>query len=261
MSLSKTDILRPRHALWSAYEPVAMVLGLGALALLCLSWLPFAMLLQPLLPRHVGRRLGRAVIARGFRGYLRFLTLACGTRLDLSGLDGLANQGPQIVVANHPSLLDAVMIVSRLPNAVCVMKASLLDNPLFGSAARLAGYIHNDAPVGMILGALDELRHGTQIVIFPEGTRTVRFPVDACQPAAGLMSRRSGVPVQTLLIDFSSPYLGKTWPLFRPPQLPLTFRIRLGKRFDPPADPVAFAAELETYFREEARALPAQRAA
>ena len=78
------------------------------------------------------------------------------------------------------------MIVSRLPNAVCVMKAELMDNILFGAAARLARYIRNDAPLAMIRDAREELRRGAQLVIFPEGTRTARFPGQSlsCRPPA-----------------------------------------------------------------------------
>jgi 1-acyl-sn-glycerol-3-phosphate acyltransferase len=246
-----SERLRSRNPLWIAYEILAMLIGLGTLAAICLIWLPFAMLLQPLLPRRIGQPLGRAIISGGFRGYLFLLTLLCASRFDLSELDRLRDQGPLIVAANHPSLLDAVMIVSRLPNAVCVMKASLLDNILFGAAARLARYIRNDAPLEMILRARGELRQGAQLVIFPEGTRTTHFPIDACQQAVGLIAKRSDVPVQTLLIEFSTPYLGKAWPLLRPPVLPLTCRIRLGRRFSPPTDIPAFTAELEAYFRAE----------
>ena len=88
-------------------------------------------------------------------------------------------------------------------------------------------------------------------MIFPEGTRTRDFPVNACQPTAGLIARSSGVPVQTLLIEFSSPYLGKDWPLLRRPELPLAFRIRRGERFAPPKNAAAFATELERHFRTE----------
>src|SRR5512139_435220 len=198
-----------RNPLWIAYEYLAMVVGLGALAALCLVWLPFAMLLNPLLPRRIGQPLGRAAISAGFRGYLGLLTLLCAARFDLSELDRLRGQGPLIVAANHPSLLDAVMIVSRLPNAVCVMKASLMDNILFGAAARLARYIRNDAPLEMILSAREALQQGAHLVIFPEGTRTTHFPLDPCTPSTGLIASRAKVPVQTLLIEFSTPYLGK----------------------------------------------------
>jgi hypothetical protein len=57
--------------------------------------------------------------------------------------------------------------------------------------------------------------------------------------------------VQTVLIEFSTPYLGKAWPLFRRPMLPLSCRIRLGKVLPPPTNIQAFTAEIEAYFRSE----------
>jgi len=242
--------------LWRTYEFLAMLLGLGALALICLLWLPFALLLLPLLPRRFGQRLGRFAVRNGFRVYLAFLESVCACRFDLRELDQLRDAGPLIVVANHPSLLDAVMILSRLPNAVCVMKAALLDNILFGAAARLARYIRNDAPLKMIIDAREELQAGAQLVIFPEGSRTLAFPLDSCMPTAGLIAQRAGVPVQALLIEFSTPYLGKAWPLFRRPQLPLHCRIRLGQRFAPPGSVTAFTGELEASLRQALAASP-----
>jgi 1-acyl-sn-glycerol-3-phosphate acyltransferase len=246
-----TDRCRAGNPLWIAYEYLAMVIGLGSLALLCLIWLPCALILNFLLPRRLGRSFGRSAISWGFRFYLRILTVFCACRFDLTEIERLRDQGPLIVAANHPSLLDAVMIVSRLPNAVCVMKAALMDNMLFGAAARLANYIRNDAALDMILGARDELQQGAHLVIFPEGSRTLRFPVDACSPSAGLIASRSKADIQTLLIEFSTPYLGKVWPLFRRPELPLSCRVRLGRRFPPPTNIQAFSAELDAYFHFE----------
>ena len=237
--------------LWAAYEYVAMVVGLGFLAFMCLLWLPFAMILHPLLPRRWGQPLGRLVIMGAFRIYTIFLRVFCACRFDLAAIDKLRDQGALVVVANHPSLLDVVMIVSRLPNVVCVMKAQLMDNILFGAAARLARYIRNDSALDMVRDARSELQRGAQLVIFPEGTRTTRFPINRCLPTAGLIAKRSGTPVQALCIEFSSPYLGKQWPLFKRPKLPLRFRVRLGERFTAPRDVSAFATALEEYFRVE----------
>ena len=246
-----TDRSHPANPFWAAYEYAAMAVGLGALATLCMFWLPFALILNLLLPRRIGQPLGRRAIMLGFRIYLGFLSLVCACRFDLSALDQLGDEGPLILAANHPSLLDAVMIVSRLPNAVCVMKASIMDNLLFGAAARLSRYIRNDAALKMILDSREELRRGAQLVIFPEGTRTRNFPLEPCQPTVGLIARSSGIPVQTLVIEFSSPYLGKTWPLFKRPQLPLFFRIRLGERLAPPGNVNTFTAELDGHLRQE----------
>jgi hypothetical protein len=51
--------------------------------------------------------------------------------------------------------------------------------------------------------------------------------------------------VQTLLIGFSSAYLGKAWPLWRRPRLPLSFWIRLGRRLAPAADSAALTRDIE----------------
>jgi len=246
-----TDLRRAGNPLWIAYEYVAMVIGLGSLAVICLGWLPFALVLNPVLSRRVGVRWGRYMITDGFRTYLNVLTRFCACRFDLSELDQLRHEGPLILAANHPSLLDAVLITSRLPNAVCVMKAALMDNILFGAAARLARYIRNNAPLEMILSAREELREGAHLVIFPEGTRTGTFPVDTCTPSTALIAGRTGIPVQTLLIEYSVPYLGKAWPLWKRPELPLRGRVRLGRRFPPPDNLASFTRELEAYFREE----------
>jgi 1-acyl-sn-glycerol-3-phosphate acyltransferase len=238
---------------WAAYERVAMVIGLGSLAVMCLIWLPFAMLLHPVLPGALGRWTGRRVAALGFRLYLRILSSLCACRFDLTELDHLRNAGPLIIAANHPSLLDAVLIVSRLPNAICVMKSSLMDNLLWGAAARLAGYIRNDGALPMIVASRTALTGGAQLVMFPEGSRTQRLPIDSFTPSLGLIARRSGAPVQAVFLEYSTPYLGKNWPLSRRPTLPLHCRARLGERFEAPGDHRQFSADLEAYFRREAR--------
>ena len=244
---------RPAGWLWRAYERLAMVVGLGTLALLCLAWLPFAALLYPVLPRVPAQRLGRLAITLAFRFYLGVLALVCGCRFDLSALDALHRERSLIIAANHPSLLDAVVLVSRLPNAVCVMKASLLDNILFGAAARIARYVRNDGASQLIKNGCQALAEGAQVVLFPEGSRTQQFPLDPLGRTLGLLARRAQVPVQAVLLEYSTPYLGKHWPLWAPPQLPLSCTARLGRRFEPPTDHLAFTEALEQHLRAELR--------
>lgn len=249
-----TDRTLVGNPIWAVYENVAMFIGLGSLALLCAIWLPFAMLLYPVLPKQTGQAIGRWVIMAAFRMYLHLLSTLCACRFDLSELDQLRDAGPVIIAANHPSLLDAVLIVSRMPNAICVMKSSLMDNILFGSAARLARYVRNDSAVQMLKQSRDGLLEGAQLVMFPEGTRTQSFPLDPLTPTLGMIARRSGAPVQTVLLEFSTPYLGKSWSLFRRPTLPLYCRARLGQRFEARSDYAEFTRELDSYFCQQLRA-------
>lgn len=251
MSSAQQPLLR------RARQAAAMVVGLGALAAICLGWTPFAMLLGPLLPATAGKRLGRRAIHHCFRLYVWLLQAFCGCRFELAALEALARQrGPMVIVANHPSLLDAVLLVSRLPDAVCIMKAALIHNLFLGAGSRMARYIVNDAPLPMIRSAIAELKSGNaQLVIFPEGTRTSTAPVGPCSSAAGIIAARAGLPVQVMVIEMSSPYLGKQWPLLRPPSLPLTVRVRHAGAL-PVADAQRFGADIQALLARELASAP-----
>ena len=219
-----------------------------ALALASTVFNVTAFVLYPLLPRATGRRLGRAGIANGYRGYWRFTRPFGLLRLDAEALDPLRDEAGLVIIANHPSLLDAMMLVARLPRSACVMKASLAHNPFTGPGARLARYIRNDSTHGMVRLAVNDLRAGGQLLLFPEGTRTTRWPVNPFNSTVGLIAKLAPAPVQTVFIDTDSPYLGKGWPIWRLPPLPIVFTVRLGRRFAPTANAQALQDELEAYF-------------
>jgi 1-acyl-sn-glycerol-3-phosphate acyltransferase len=187
----------------------------------------------------------------GFRGFIAAMQAMGIFRCDLTALDALRDAGALIVAPNHPALLDAVLVISRLPRVVCITKASLWDNWFLGGGIRLAGYIRNDTPLTLVKQARRELRAGHHLLIFPEGTRTVAPPVNAFKAGFLLIARQAGVPVQTVFIEGESRYLTKGWSLFRKPDLPLVYRARLGRRFEVPRDLHGFNAELERYFRTE----------
>lgn len=234
-----------------AYEYVALYASLTLLGLICLVWSAIALPLYYLLPRSLGTRVGRAGIMRGFGLYAWALAATRSYRLDLSALDSLKDQPPMILAPNHPALIDALLILTRHPNVVCVMKAELMRNVFLGAGSRLARYVPNESPRQLIRTSVEHLRRGCSLLLFPEGTRTTRHPTSAFVGSVGLIARHAAVPVQTLIIETDSPFLGKGWPLFRRPDLPIVYRVRLGRRFDPPQDVPAFTAELQEYYRRE----------
>jgi 1-acyl-sn-glycerol-3-phosphate acyltransferase len=188
----------------------------------------------------------------GFRLYAASLRASGAYRLDLSALDALRHERRIILAPNHPTLIDALLILTRHPNIVCVMKAELMRNPFLGAGSRLARYVKNDSPRQMVRESIAHLEQGCALLLFPEGTRSRRAPLGPLTASVGLIAKHAAVPVQTLLIETDSPYLAKGWPLFRPPpRLPIEYRVRLGRRFEPPHDVATFTAELERYFRAE----------
>ncbi len=220
---SATPIIRT--GLRAACGYLVVYSGLLVFGLMCLIWSGVAALLGYLLPQGWGRVVGRWVTSWG--------------------------AGPLIIAPNHPSLLDAVMVLSRLPDVACVMKAKLIDNPIYGASARFSGYIRNDDFIGAAAQAVENLKAGSQLLLFPEGTRTTRAPINHLKGGAALVSKRSGVPIQTVLIETTSPFLSKGWPLHRIPPLPICYRVRLGRRFMPRENLRETIAELEAYLASE----------
>ncbi len=210
-----------------------------------------AALVFPILPRRSGQPLGQFGIQMGFRWFLWVMRVTGVLRTDFNALDRFQHERGIVFACNHPTMLDAVLLISRLPRIVCITKASLWDNAFLGGGIRLAGYLRNDAPVPMIRRAGEAVRAGQNLLIFPEGSRTATPPVSEFHRSFAVMARAAGAPVQTLFIEADSPYLRKGWPLFREPQLPLVFRFRIGERLEVDRDTENFVKRMEAYFRRE----------
>jgi len=237
--------------LLSVYDHLVLYCGLVLLGLLCLAWTPIAIMVYPLLSERRGRALGRYVIMAAFRLYLASLSLSRRFSFDVEALDVLRDAPPMIIAPNHPCLLDAVLVISRLPNVACVLKADLMNNIFLGAGARLARFIRNEPVRRMVRLGIQDFNCGSHLLLFPEGTRTTKTPVNPFKGSIGLIACHAQVPVQTVLIETDSKYLSKGWPLFRKPKMPIHYRVRLGRRFDPPQNTQQFMAELEHYFAQE----------
>jgi 1-acyl-sn-glycerol-3-phosphate acyltransferase len=241
-------MLRPLKII---HEYVVAYALLTLLGLICLLFSVWALLMYPLLSLRAGTAAGRFGIMAGFRVFSWLLTLTGAYRLDLTAIDSLRDGPPVILAPNHPSLIDALLILTRHPNIACVMKADLMRNVFLGAGSRLARYIPSDQPRQMIKDAVADLRNGGVLLLFPEGTRTTHDPLNPLKGSIGVIAKHAHVPVQVAIIETDSPYLGKGWPLFRRPNLPITYRVRLGRRFDPPTDVNSFMTALEREYTQQ----------
>ena len=230
-------------AFWGAFFIFAVVGSLASVA--CM--VP-AVLFRGVRARYFGQRLVRGLFVF-FVGYLRafgLLELDAGELSELREVEGI------IVVANHPGLLDAVLLVSLVPQAVCLMKGSLARNIVLSGTARLAGYIHNKSGLGLVKKCEERLKEGSNLLVFPEGTRTVGGKLLPFKMGFALAAVLTGSPVQAVIISSASNYLGKGRPFFKKPAFPVRYSLRLGSRFqpEPGQEPKKFGRAVENYFRE-----------
>ena len=212
--------------------------------------------LHRVLPRRAGERLGRFLLHHLFRCFVALLRVTGLVRADTRSLERLGTStAPLIIAPNHLALWDAVFIIARLRGAVCVMKNSILRNPVLGGGARLAGYIPNDGTTRMIRGAVSALENGGQLLLFPEGTRTrpeARW-INPLKGGCAIIALRSGVPVYPVFIRSNTRFLEKGWPLWKRPVFPIHIHIETGEPITPHAGESAqdFTRRLEAVFERE----------
>ena len=221
---------------------------LATLGVMILIWTVLAVLLLTPLPERRRRATARYTMMAGFRLFTRFLTASGAYRLDLTALDALRGAGALILAPNHPSAFDAILLLTRHPDLACILKPSLLNHPLLGAGARLAGYIRGEPPRRLVKASVAELERGAAVLLFPEGTRTRRSPVNPLTASVAVIAKHARAPIQLAFIETDSPYLGKGWPPLKAPRLPIGYRVRLGARLEAPQDVAACMRTLQSEY-------------
>ena len=146
------------------------IFGLGGL-FMALTIFPALMVI--LRNRAKRRKYAQLVICRGFRLFVWMLDHSGVAEVETHHLERLRDATGSLIIANHPTLLDVVMILSQLDRCQCVVKHELFRNPFLFGVVRAAGFIRNDDnPENLITQARHHLQSGANILIFPEGTRT-----------------------------------------------------------------------------------------
>jgi len=192
------------------------------------------------------------VIQRSFQSWLGFACKFGAIRLDTKDLEKLRDIRGQIVVANHPGLLDAVILLSYVPRGVCIMRSDLRRDLTLRALSRLAGYISNDKGTALIREGIAHLRKGDNIVVFPEGTRTQGKGIGSFKSGFALMAIRASAPVQSVLVSLQGIYFRKGTSLWRPVPAPVRIAMELGPLFTagPNESASSFSKRLEKYYQK-----------
>lgn len=134
-------------------------------------------------------------------------------RMEVRNGTRLGQPGAVLVLANHPSYLDVVVLVAHVRDAVCVVKSKFWSNPFFGGVVRAAGYIRNDQPERLVGDCAERLAAGLPLIMFPEGTRSAQGqPLHFVRGAAHI-ALATGVPIQPVLLAYEPAVLprGAKW--------------------------------------------------
>lgn len=198
--------------------------GLGGLVLGGLLFLSLLLIRDPVRRRVLARRLVQGSFATHV-GLMRRLGLMTyeirgGERLQRNGL---------LILANHPTLIDVVLLIAQLPNADCVVKQAVARNPFMRGPVRAAGYVSNDDGAGLIDDCIAAVQAGGNLVIFPEGTRTVPGQPLRLQRGAANIAVRGRLDITPVRITCTPLTLTKGQKWYRVPSRRFHVQLEVGE--------------------------------
>ncbi|MFG6441910.1 lysophospholipid acyltransferase family protein [Roseateles sp. LKC17W] len=197
--------------------------------------------LQALRWRDVARRqqAARTMVQTVFRLFVRWMRLLGLIDYEVRGLEKLQRRG-LLILANHPTLIDVAFLIGFVPNASCVVKSTLADHPCTRGPVRATGYICNNPDADLLRACIDTLAMGSNLIIFPEGTRSRPGQPLRMQRGAAQVALRGGLDITPVRIRCEPLGLYKGQPWWAVARRKLCFTFEVGD--DLPSAPVLAAA-------------------
>ena len=208
--------------------------GFGAIVVAGLVWLAARG------PAERAERRAQRIVHHAFGVFAWWMTLLGLLRARWVDAGRLSGAGPQLFVANHPTLIDVVLLLARLPQADCIVKASARRNPFMRHIVGRTGYLANDQGDALLDACAARIAAGRSVLLFPEGTRSPRGGLHRFQRGAAHIALKSGCPIVPIAITCRPPTLLKGQPWHDVPDRRAQFVLRV----DEPIDPA-------TYLRDE----------
>lgn len=203
-------------------------------------------------------RRAQKVIHHSFRVFVEIMRVVGILTYQVEGVEKLKTA--KLILANHPTLLDVVFLISIVPNANCVVKGNLVRNFFTRGPIKTAGYIVNDDASDIITDASNAFEKGQALIIFPEGTRTTPAELLKLKRGASNIAVRANADVTPVVIDCTPVGLTKQLPWYKVPIRKMHFTIQVRdvikvepfvRDIQPSKGSRMLTRELSQYFNQE----------
>lgn len=168
-----------------------------------------------MMPFSQGRKekIARRLIRQLLRLYLAVMIATGPLELTVNGAEKLQTGRRQLIVANHPTLIDAVVLISLIPDVACIVKSELTQSFFMRELIRSTGYLTNSEPKALIEDCRELFGRGRSLLIFPEGTRSTPGQPLKLMRGAAQIALRAQQPITPVVITCSPPALlkGQKW--------------------------------------------------
>lgn len=177
--------------------------------------------------REIGVARSQTMVHYSFYFFIGLMHRLGVMSYEIDGLEKLNRPG-QLVIANHPTLVDVVFLLSRIRQASCIVKASLWRNPAMRGPILNAGYISNADSEAMINQCAAWLQAGGAMIVFPEGTRSVPGQPYRFQRGAAAIALQANTIVTPVTLSCNPSTLTKGLPWYRIPERRFHLRMQVG---------------------------------
>lgn len=159
----------------------------------------------------------RLLQQHSFFYFVRFMERLGLIKVSVHNSELLQRAGGCLVIANHPTLIDVVILFSRLPRANCVVKGELWRNLYVRGVMLAGGFISNASGNELLQGCQQALDDGQAVLIFPEGSRTVPGQPLSFKRGVANVAVRTHAPILTAFITCEPLTLVKGAPWYHIP--------------------------------------------
>lgn len=171
-----------------------------------------------------------------FRWYVYFLSrvylpvLGVYRVREISGLERARAAGPAVYVVNHRSRMDGPLMLSAVPDSAVIIKAAYGRNILYSGFVKYMDFISVEAGslsslTIAVQRAQGVLAAGRNIIVFPEGTRSVTGRLLPFRDIAFRLARSAGVPLVPVVLQSDLPFMAKRPGSIFPPRT-INFTLR-----------------------------------
>ncbi len=116
------------------------------------------------------------------------------------GMENFDIKKPSIIIANHTSFLDILLLLMRDPKVIMMVKDWVYYSPLFGSLVRYVGFIPSERGVENLDLVKQRLAEGYSIMIFPEGTRSTDGTIARFHKGAFYLAKELNLDITPVLL-------------------------------------------------------------
>ena len=178
------------------------------------------------------KQLSRQLIHKSFRLFIKMISVLGLFDFNIEQAErALSMKKGNVIIANHPSLIDVVVLIAILPHADCIVKKALWNNFFLKGVVRSAGYIKNDENIEALMQACNKsLESGYSLIIFPEGTRTQNNEAIKLHRGASNIALRCNANMIPVTIHCHPSTLTKNEPWYSIPETKATFSLTVGEQ-------------------------------